>query len=93
MAVVQGNETFGYILSDFHIKVDIELGICRIAETDMIIHVIGTVVPSFDLDLSAIIQDELSTIILELVNLITYVIPNIQHFATIQRFEKIIISP
>lgn len=69
MAVVQGNETFGYILSDFHIKVDIELGICRIAETDMIIHVIGTVVPSFDLDLSAIIQDELSTIILELVNL------------------------
>lgn len=56
----------------------------------MIIHVIGTVVPSFDLDLSAIIQDELSTIILELVNLITYVIPNIQHFATIQRFEKII---
>lgn len=69
MAVVQGNETFGYILSDFHIKVDIELGICRIAETDMIIHVIGTVVPSFDLNLSAIIQDELSTIILELVNL------------------------
>lgn len=60
MAVVQGNETFGYILSDVHIKVDIELGICRIAETDMIIHVIGTVVPSFDLDLSAIIQDELS---------------------------------
>lgn len=49
MAVVQSNETFGYILSDFHIKVDIELGICRIAETDMIIHVIGTVVPSFDL--------------------------------------------
>lgn len=68
MAVVH-NETFGYILSDFHIKVDIELGICRIAETDMIIHVIGTVVPSFDLNLSAIIQDELSTIILELVNL------------------------
>lgn len=83
MAVVQPAMRPLDILSDFHIKVDIELSVCRNVGTDIIIHVIGTVVPSFDLDLSAIIQDELSTIILELVNLITYVTPNIQHFATV----------
>lgn len=48
------------ILSDFHIEVD--RSFYRIAGTDIIIHVRGTVVPSFDL--STIIQDELSTIIL-----------------------------
>lgn len=48
------------ILSDFHIEVD--RSFYRIAGTDIIIHVKGTVVPSFDL--SVIIQDELSTIIL-----------------------------
>lgn len=83
MAVVQPAMRPLDILYDFHIKVDIELSVCRIVGTDIIIHVIGTVVPSFDLDLSAIIQDELSAIILELVNLITYVTPNIQHFATV----------
>lgn len=48
------------ILSDFHIEVD--KSFYRIAGTDVIIHVKGTVVSSFDL--STIIQDELSTIIL-----------------------------
>lgn len=77
MVVVQGNEIFGYIFFDFYIKVDIELGICCIVEIDMIIYVIGIVVLSFDLDLFVIIQDELFIIILELVNLIIYVIFNI----------------